>query len=56
MDLDVDKVPTFLSGLVEYLKMRHGDLLEGIARTGALSMECDRDLGAAVEAYKALQR
>jgi F-type H+-transporting ATPase subunit alpha len=54
MDLDVAKVPAFLSGLVEYLRMRHGDLLEGIARTGTLAN--DRELGAAVEAYKALKR
>lgn len=54
MDIDVAKVPSFLAGLVEHLKLRHADLLEGIARTGTLGS--DRDLGAAVEAYKAHQR
>jgi F-type H+/Na+-transporting ATPase subunit alpha len=56
MEMEVPKVRPFLDGLVEYLKMKHGDLLDGIARTGAIAMETDHELTSAVETYKSLVR
>ncbi len=54
MESPVSKVRPFLDGLVEYLRMKHPGILDEIARTGTLSMENERELGTAVEAYKSL--
>jgi F0F1-type ATP synthase alpha subunit len=56
MDRDVSQVRSFLDGFTEYLRMKHPDILEGIAKTGAISMEAERALASAADTYKSLVR
>jgi F-type H+-transporting ATPase subunit alpha len=56
MDLGVDKVPDFVRGFLGYLRNQHGDLLGEIAQSGALSMDSEEGLRAAVERYKELKQ
>ena len=52
MDVPVDKIASFMKGLIDYFKLKYREILEAIAKTGALSAELEHDLQAAVEAYK----
>ena len=52
MDVPVDKIAFFMKGLIDYFKLKYREILEAIAKTGALSAELEHDLQAAVEAYK----
>ncbi len=56
MDRDVSQVRPFLDGFTEYLRMKHPDILEGIAKTGAISLEAERALASVVDTYKSLVR
>ena len=52
MDVPVHKIASFMKGLIDYFKLKYREILEAIAKTGALSAELEHDLQAAVEAYK----
>ena len=55
-DTPTAKIRAFLDGLIDYLRMKHSELLEGIAATGELGAEPERALRAAIETYKALKQ
>jgi F-type H+-transporting ATPase subunit alpha len=55
MDVEVSKVSPFIVDFLEYLKTRHGSLLEDIAKTSALSAEAEVDLTKAVENFKQMK-
>jgi F-type H+-transporting ATPase subunit alpha len=52
MDVPVDKIASFMKGVIDYFKLKYREILEAIAKTGALSAELEHDLKTAVEAYK----
>ena len=56
MDVPVASIRTFLSGLIEYVRIKTPALIEGVAKTGVLSPEGEKELRETVEAYKALKR
>jgi len=56
MDVPVAGVRTFLSGLMEYVGIKHEALLNGIAESGALSADADRELRSVIETFKSLKR
>jgi F-type H+-transporting ATPase subunit alpha len=52
MDVEISAVSRFIKQFLEYLKTRHGAVLESIAKTGAVTVEIEQDLTRAVEAFK----
>ncbi|MDR1428731.1 MAG: F0F1 ATP synthase subunit alpha [Spirochaetaceae bacterium] len=52
MNVKVDGVTAFISGFIEYLRIHHRGLMEGIAGTGEISAEAEQELGQAVKNYK----
>jgi F-type H+-transporting ATPase subunit alpha len=52
LDIKVDGVTAFISGLVEYLRIHHRGLMEGIASTGEMNDEAEQELTQAVKDYK----
>jgi F-type H+-transporting ATPase subunit alpha len=52
MDVEVSAVSRFIKQFLEYLKARHGAVLESIAKTGAVSVEIEQELIRAVEDFK----
>jgi F-type H+-transporting ATPase subunit alpha len=52
MDVEVDKVNTFIRGFLEYLRIHHKNILETIAKTGATTPELEQELKDTVENYK----
>jgi F-type H+-transporting ATPase subunit alpha len=52
MDIAVNGVAAFVSGLIEYLKIHHRSLIEGIAGTGEINDEAEQELTQAVKDYK----
>jgi F-type H+-transporting ATPase subunit alpha len=55
IDVEVSKVSQFIGDFLEYLKSRHGSLLENIAKTGALPAEPEAELAKAVEEFKQMK-
>jgi F-type H+-transporting ATPase subunit alpha len=56
MDVKTEKVQDFLKGLIDYLKMKHPEILKDVASSGALSDDAERNLTAAIEAYKQVKQ
>jgi F-type H+-transporting ATPase subunit alpha len=52
-DIATDKVEAFIKGFRAFLRDRHGDILESIAKTEAFSPETEARLGDAVKAFTA---
>jgi len=52
IDVPVEKVRSFIAGLLDYLSNNHPGILKTIAETGAVQPEQEKELSAAVEAYK----
>jgi F-type H+-transporting ATPase subunit alpha len=53
MDVETAKVPAYVKGFVEYLKIHKAGILETIAKTGETSVELEQELVSAIEDYKA---
>jgi F-type H+-transporting ATPase subunit alpha len=56
MDVEKNRVGPFVQGYLEYLRTREAVLLKAIAETGAISVEQERELNAAIESYKGLKQ
>jgi F-type H+-transporting ATPase subunit alpha len=56
MDCAVDKVPEFLKGMLEFLRLKHSGILETIAAQKALPADLEHELGEAVEAYRQVKQ
>ncbi|MDR0624797.1 MAG: F0F1 ATP synthase subunit alpha [Treponema sp.] len=56
LDVPVDKTASFIAGFLEYLKRRHGKILETIAAAGALTAELEQELSSAAEDYKQVKQ
>jgi F-type H+-transporting ATPase subunit alpha len=56
LDVPVDKTASFIAGFLEYLKSRHGNILETIAASGAVTAELEQDLVSAAEDYKQIKQ
>jgi F-type H+-transporting ATPase subunit alpha len=52
-DIPVDRVHAFEKELYAHLRLKHGDLLERIAKTGELSKEDEASLGEILTAFVA---
>jgi len=51
-DVPVEKVRSFISGLLDYLVLRHAGILNTIIETGAAGVELEHELSAAIGEYK----
>jgi F-type H+-transporting ATPase subunit alpha len=56
IDIPVGQVRTFIAGLLEYLSVKHHEILKSIAETGAVQPEQEKELFAAAKAYDAKLR
>jgi F-type H+-transporting ATPase subunit alpha len=56
VDVEVSKVGAFMKGMIEYLRVRHNELLEQIAKTGAVDADWESKMEAAIDEYKTLSR
>jgi len=54
VDVQVEKVHEFIEGLLEYLSLKHPNILQTIAESGATGEELEQELFRAVETYKQL--
>jgi F-type H+-transporting ATPase subunit alpha len=52
MDIKVEGVTAFISGFIEYLRIHHRGLIEGIAGNGEISAGAETELSQAVKDYK----
>jgi F-type H+-transporting ATPase subunit alpha len=56
LDVQKDTISRFIRDFLEYLRERHGDTLEDIAKTGATTPETEQDLIRAVDDFKKSQK
>jgi F-type H+-transporting ATPase subunit alpha len=56
MDLDKDKTASFIRGFLEFLSIRHTELMETIAKTGGTTVETEEELNRALENFKQLKQ
>jgi F-type H+-transporting ATPase subunit alpha len=56
MDVEVEKIASFVKTYLLYLKNQKADLMRGIAETGVLSADQEADLRTAVESFKTLKQ
>jgi F-type H+-transporting ATPase subunit alpha len=56
LDVPVDKIASFITGFLEYLKSRHGKILNTIAAAGAVTAELEQELVSAAEDYKQVKQ
>jgi F-type H+-transporting ATPase subunit alpha len=56
MDVEVEKIASFVKIYLEYLKNQKTDLMKRIAETGVVSAEQEAELRNAVEAFKELKK
>jgi F-type H+-transporting ATPase subunit alpha len=56
MDLAKNKVTPFIRGFLEFLSIRHRELMETIVKTGGTTMEMEEELNKAVENFKHLKQ
>jgi F-type H+-transporting ATPase subunit alpha len=56
LDCGVEKVSEFLKGLLDFLRLKHSGILDGIASQRALSAELEHELTQAVEEYKQVKQ
>ncbi|MDR2211511.1 MAG: F0F1 ATP synthase subunit alpha [Spirochaetaceae bacterium] len=54
-DVPVDKVRTFMEGLLDYIKVRHPDILEAVSKTGSTTPELEHDLRGAIDAFRQMK-
>jgi F-type H+-transporting ATPase subunit alpha len=52
MDIPVENVRSFISGLLEYFSNKRPEILKAISETGVVQPEQEQELSEAVEAYK----
>jgi F-type H+-transporting ATPase subunit alpha len=55
-DIPTAKVPTFIKGFLDYLKIHDKAMLEAIASTGLTSPENEQELASAIESFKQLKQ
>jgi F-type H+-transporting ATPase subunit alpha len=56
MDVETNKITSFISGFLEYLDAHHGKTMEALTQSGESSQDIDRELAEAIENYKQVQR
>jgi F-type H+-transporting ATPase subunit alpha len=56
MDVKAGEIPRFIKGFLEYLRAHYSGVLQTIAKTGATTMELEKELVSAVESYKQLNQ
>ena len=54
IDIPVEKAGSFVTGLLEYLSLKHSKILASIAETGATTVELEHELSQAIETFKQL--
>ncbi|MDR2029475.1 MAG: F0F1 ATP synthase subunit alpha [Treponema sp.] len=52
MDVPLPKMPGFIRGFPEYLRMRYSGIPAAIAKAGAITTEIEEELVSAIESYK----
>jgi F-type H+-transporting ATPase subunit alpha len=56
MDVEVEKIGSFIRGFLEYLRVHNQGLLRAVAESGAVTAEQEGELREAVESYKRVKK